>query len=85
MSKHSTDRVDGVIIAECPNAVHRDDPHFEVCRDGDDEPPTGTSIYFHADCAPFGATSIEDEIEKERRSRKRGAEMRRKLAEGVDD
>jgi hypothetical protein len=30
MSKHSTDRVDGVIIAECPNAEHRDDPHLQA-------------------------------------------------------
>lgn len=30
MTRHSTDRVDGKILAECPNKEHRDDPHLSV-------------------------------------------------------
>ncbi|GGO03792.1 hypothetical protein [Haloarcula pellucida] len=70
---------------DCGDDVYRDDERWEITRDGDDQPPTGTTVRYHEGCAPFGATHIPDEIEKEQRSRKRGAEMRRELAEGIDD
>lgn len=28
--RHATDRVDGQIVAECPNAEHRDGPHLQI-------------------------------------------------------
>jgi|GEM_PF-1968562 len=31
--RHATDRVDGVIIAECPNKQHEDDGHLLVEAD----------------------------------------------------
>lgn len=69
---------------DCGDAVHRDDERYEITRDGDGESPTGTTIHYHEGCAPFGATSIPDEIEKAQRNRKRGAEMRRTLLEDSD-
>jgi len=68
----------------CDDAVYRVDERWEVTREGESHPPMGTSVHYHKDCAPFGATSIPDEIEKQAGRRQRGAEMRQKLAEGPD-
>jgi len=57
---------------------------WEITREGDDHPPTGTSVHYHAGCAPFGATSIPDEIEREQARKQAGEAMRRDLAEGFD-
>lgn len=68
----------------CGDAVYRDDDHWEVTRKGEEDPSWGTSLHYHDDCAPFGATSIPGKIENERRRQKRGAEMRAELAGGRD-
>jgi len=68
----------------CKETVRREDEHYEVTRNGEDHPLTGTSVFYHADCAPFGATSIADQVEKQQASRKRGSEMRAELANGGD-
>jgi hypothetical protein len=68
--------------------VHADDPadidaHYEVTRHGQrGDSPTGTSIYYHEECAPFGATNVPDQLDQRARERERGAEMRRELAAG---
>ena len=69
---------------DCGDAVHRNDERWEITREGDDHPPMGTSVHYHAGCAPFGATSIPDEIEREQARKQAGEAMRRDLAEGFD-
>lgn len=40
------------------------DAYREIVAKGAGENGTGTSIFYHKSCAPFGSTSIEDELEK---------------------
>jgi len=68
---------------DCHEAVSRDDDHYRVTRDAEEEDLiSGTTIYYHAECAPFGATSIDDEIDKKNRAHERGQKMRSRLLEG---
>lgn len=41
MTRHATDRVDGKIVAQCPNAEHQDDPHLQVQAQYDDAASNG--------------------------------------------
>jgi len=82
-----TDLVNPDRLGRCPDcgdAVHQGDERWEITREGDDHPPMGTTVHYHDGCAPFGATSIPDEIEKATSRRQRSAEMRQKLVEGPD-
>lgn len=54
---------------ECRDGVDREeDDYYKIERRRSDEEGTGDTIVYHEECAPFGATRIPEELDRQTRT-----------------
>lgn len=60
--RHATDRVDGTIIAECPNKEHPDDDHLSATVEYEDAADTEIFDEFNEAFSTCGVCGAELEV-----------------------